>query len=320
MARITKAVLVFFMTFGLVSSNLIAEETCYVFVENPGSYESLVVSSIALTMIRQFIDSTVEPIPISGFSDQACMYQVNIIEESAGLKAFILGKNISDYGTSNLRGEPGLEQAILKAIFMGVGDLSKKTDICRKYGKSLEEECKGIAVTEEDTPQLNVKPGSQAAPAGAKTSTYRHPSPAFTIQYPANWQTVNPKQNPRVVFLAREPNRRAPAMEISEAELPKRDLNENNIDRFVIFQWKRRLQQADDFKVLRKERVKLQNGVQGVFCELTFYPDKDKLVTILLSFLKVEKAGKMIAFQIWGPSGAQQTEMAENIISSIRFD
>jgi hypothetical protein len=67
------------------------------------------------------------------------MYRVNVTEQTEGIKVFLLGKKISDYGTSNLRGEPGLEQAILRAIYKG---LDKQTSaICQKYGESLKDEC-----------------------------------------------------------------------------------------------------------------------------------------------------------------------------------
>ena len=38
---------------------------------------------------------------------------VNVVEQESGIKVFIFGNKISDYGKSNLRGEAGLEQGIL---------------------------------------------------------------------------------------------------------------------------------------------------------------------------------------------------------------
>ena len=117
------------------------QENCYVAVESAGSYDQLTVTTIALTMIRQFVDPNVQPAPTSGFSSKACTYLVNVLEQETGIKVFILGAKISDYGKSQLRGEPGLEQAVLRGILKSLNE--QTITICKKYGSVLEDECQG---------------------------------------------------------------------------------------------------------------------------------------------------------------------------------
>lgn len=130
-------ILFFFQTFTLLAE----QENCYVAVDNSGSYDQLTVTTIALTMLRQFVDPKIQPAPTSGFSNKACIYQVNVLEQEAGIKVFILGENISDYGKSQLRGDPGLEQAILRSILKSLNE--QTATICKKYGSALETECQG---------------------------------------------------------------------------------------------------------------------------------------------------------------------------------
>ncbi len=121
------------------------QKQCYVAVDSSGSYDQLTVTSISLTLLRQFVDSNVQSAPISGFSEKGCLYRINVTEQETGIKVFIFGPKISDYGKSQLRGEPGLEQAVLRGIFKS---LDKQIDsICNKYGVVLKEECKEQAMT-----------------------------------------------------------------------------------------------------------------------------------------------------------------------------
>lgn len=120
-----------------------AKENCYVLVDKSGSYESLTVSAISITLIRQFIED-VQIIPGSGISDkEKCIYQVTVVDEREELKVFLFGPKISDYGKSKLRGEAALEQATLRAIYKSTNDQSTKDKICQKYGKALTYECQG---------------------------------------------------------------------------------------------------------------------------------------------------------------------------------
>lgn len=131
--------LCFFLTVFLIKPLVAQQGDCYISVESAGSYDKLTVETISLTMLRQFVDAGIQPTPLGGFSEKDCMYRVNVTEQQEGIKVFILGKNISDYGTSNLRGEPGLEQGVLRAIYKG---LDKQTSsICQKYGTVLDKEC-----------------------------------------------------------------------------------------------------------------------------------------------------------------------------------
>ena len=118
------------------------QEKCYIAVESPGSYDELTVTTISLTMLRQFVDPKVQPAPSSGFSEKGCVYRINVLEQETGLKVFIIGENISDYGKSQLRGEPGLEQALLRSILKSLNE--QTNTICKKYGSVLENECQEI--------------------------------------------------------------------------------------------------------------------------------------------------------------------------------
>ncbi len=172
-----------------------ANDPCYVDIESYGGYEKLVVSSIALTMIRQFIDPTVQAAPTSGFSEKACFYRVNISEKADGVKAFIFGEKISDYGDSGLRGEAGLEQALLRAIFKGTDDAQKHGSICNKYERILELECKKKMLSKQDTqprqPEIRQTRKTLTAPR-SRPGRYVHSSfPTFSIEYPENWKNAN---------------------------------------------------------------------------------------------------------------------------------
>ncbi len=157
-----KVLLLMFIFNVLSYSPLLAQQNkCYVSVETTGSYEKLTVEAISLTMLRQFVDATVQPTPLGGFSENDCMYRVNVTEQQTGIKVFIFGQKISDYGTSSLRGEPGLEQGVLRAIYKG---LDKQTSsICNKYGTVLNDECKSASSggTDEAATQMG---GQQQAP------------------------------------------------------------------------------------------------------------------------------------------------------------
>jgi len=311
--------------FGIVllsaATKVSAQAPCYVFVENSASYEKLVVSSIALTMIRQFIDAKVQPAPVSGFSDQSCIYQVNIVEESEGLKAFLLGQNISDYGTSNLRGEPGLEQAILRAIFKGVEEGPKRSAICQKYGKRLEAECQGSAGVQQDPSPSRLSQGPTPTSGGSTGMTsYRHPSPYFTVQYPAHWQVTSNDRNPQAVFIATEPNRRAPAIEISVNKTPRRPLNEQTIKRLITNLWEKRSNDAHSLKILRTEPLKYADGTTAIVCDFNINPDKARPIRLFVSLLAAEKEDSLVIVQLWAPESPQITELAKTVMASIRFD
>ncbi len=137
MKNLTLSLLFYFCFFPFFV--LAQQSECFVSIETAGSYDKLTVETISLTMLRQFVDSTIQPTPLGGFSEKDCMYRVNVTEQAEGIKVFLLGRKISDYGTSNLRGEPGLEQAILRAIYKGLNEQTNA--ICQKYGERLEDEC-----------------------------------------------------------------------------------------------------------------------------------------------------------------------------------
>ena len=72
------SLLLFFFS---VTTILAEQEPCYVVIESPGSYENLVVTSITLTMIRQFVEPSIQPFPTGGISEKECMYRVNVTEK-----------------------------------------------------------------------------------------------------------------------------------------------------------------------------------------------------------------------------------------------
>jgi len=296
----------------LFATQLAAKEPCYVFVQNPGSYESLVVSSIALTMIRQFIDPEVGPAPLSGFSERACTYSINVSEDANGLKVFVFGKNISELGESNLRGEPGLEQAALRAIFKGSDDKSKQEAICLKYGRNLEAECrgKGFAVDKSGV--------SGSAPTETTMKEYRHSAPFFSIQYPATWTSVDYRGNPNIAFMVAKANQKAPALDVVIRELPRRKTSDKLMEERIISIWEKRIDDANNFQMGKPNRISL-DGKAAVLRRFSFYTDKDRRIRLSVAHLLVEDADRMMVFQIWGPASQQQEELVEKIIASIRL-
>ncbi|MBU2646168.1 hypothetical protein KKI24_15795 [bacterium] len=122
---------------------------CYVVVESTGNYEQLTISAIATSLLRKFIDPNITPVPIAGFPEKACTYRINISEKTGAIKAFIFGTAISEYGTSELRAEKGLEQALLKAIYNGTLDKTTRGNICSSYKYLLNEECKAFTLAQQ---------------------------------------------------------------------------------------------------------------------------------------------------------------------------
>ena len=198
-----KKQLILFTVMLIFSTALLSaeERACYVVVENPGSYDELAVTSISLTMIRQFVDSGVKPFPTEGISEKECMYRVNISENGDGLKVFIFGNKISDYGTSNLRGEPGLEQGVLRAIYKSLRNNSKEAiAMCQSYGTALEKECQQIPSqqpsTTESQPQVQVQLPQQDNQAQQPLMSHDLPQNQCTLQMGAQ-QSQNRRRPPQ---------------------------------------------------------------------------------------------------------------------------
>ena len=122
---------------------------CYVVVESTGSYDNLTISSIATSLLRKYVDPNIRAVPLTGFSEKECHYRINVTEKTGSLKAFVFGDAVSDYGTSELRAEKGLEQAILKAVFKGIEDSAKRQKICFDHKALLLIECRDIAKSQD---------------------------------------------------------------------------------------------------------------------------------------------------------------------------
>ena len=317
------------LTVGFVSSAIAQEKKCYIVVENPGSYEQLVVTSITLTMVRQFVDSAVEPAPISGVSNNDCMYRVNIVEQESGIKVFIFGNKISDYGKSNLRGEAGLEQAILRAIYKSLASKSMLTNMCQKYSNTLVEYCKSQSQSNNQVAQLNqatiqpeqdnqTQPGKNNPPLGKIPPgfiTYHHPTLGFSVSYPERWKKPSKFKNRRLVFSARGA-REIPAMGIFTKEVKNSFRLAGQTDNLLINIWQKILKNKVEIKKLHSEKIKLPNQIKAYRTKLKLHIRNRRPIEFVS--ITAVKNGNVIVVGVWGPD-RMPARLPYAIIRSLTF-
>ncbi len=318
-----KKFLVAITVFLAVQTTQAAEAPCYVSIESPGkSYTILDVSAIAVTMIRQFIDPSVEAIPLTGISGKACMYRVNIVEKSEGLKAFIFGKKISDYGTSNLRGEAGLEQAILRAIYKGADNDSSQSAICQKYGKKLETECQGTkTIVQKSTIQSQPETtfdDQQPPTDNSEAGIFKHNQPSFTVEYPDDWIPKKRRRHPNVVFFATAENKKTPAMEVVVVK-PRRKMRDRGIPRFINSQWQKRLPNSGNFKTIKAKRLTLKDGTSAYFYVVRLKPNINQRRKITASYIIAEKQEKVVMVSAWTLQKGRAVKDINRLVKSLRF-
>lgn len=189
---------IFFFLFFISNSGVHASQgKCYVVVESTGSYDNLTITSIATSLLKKYVDPNTMPAPLAGFSEKECHYRINISEKKGSIKAFLFGNSISDYGTSELRAEKGLEQSILKAVFKGIADRSKRQNICRDHQEMLFIECHGLSTTQDRSSSIN----RAEIPNEKKRLNYNI---GFTSCFMISWHRNISKYNHRAGLVAKD--------------------------------------------------------------------------------------------------------------------
>lgn len=320
-----KYIITVLMVMGIVFPALAQDKKCYVVVENPGSYEQLVVTSITLTMIRQFVDDTVEPAPISGISNKDCIYRVNVVEQESGIKVFIFGDKISDYGKSNLRGEAGLEQGILSAIYKSLASKSKLKEICQKYNSALPEHCKdqsqeSIQLTQQNTAGVQQQQNGQGSPPQGNFPPhfirYQHPSMGFQVSYPGDWNRPAMFKNKHMVFSARG-EREIPAIGIFIKELKGNFKLGKQVDIMLSEFWKKMIRRQVKIEHLHSENIELPGQIEAYQSQFNLHV-KDRR-TLKFSAVSTLTKGNIIVVGVWGPE-QMPASLPDIITRSITFN
>lgn len=283
---------------------------CYIVVESTGSYERLVVSSIATTMIRQFIDSRVQPEPIGGISTKDCQYLVNVTEKSDGVKVFIFGENISEYATSALRGEAGLEQAFLRTVLKNAKDGNSKSAICTKYGNRLELECVKISA---QTPQNDIERKTvdlpNSGPGLFVSSEYR-----FSIQYPPVWKTSESDKMIDLLAFRTEGDLRSFKVQVHNVGIDDdfQKIQQKRLKR--IFKTIKSFGKVRQINIVDREAYNIGTNVPVQKYKLRFMLSRKKFHTGWVLFAKNEKT--LVTLILWAK---RNSKIYEDVIRSLTF-
>jgi hypothetical protein len=119
------------------------------------------LSEIAVSMISRYM-MEVEPIPLSGISSDACIYNVLLKITESSLIITLTGKDLNTIGESRKKNKDGVQEAILRALYNTFE--TKREDICNDYGSFLSMECTLLSAkkeVEKDECLLDVNTGSE---------------------------------------------------------------------------------------------------------------------------------------------------------------
>ena len=107
-------------------------------IENKSLINPSLVYEIGISLISRYI-SEVNPLPPSGIPSDACIYNVLVTINEEKVISTITATNLNAYGGSRRKGEDGVQESILKALYNSLE--SKREQICEDYGSYLNQEC-----------------------------------------------------------------------------------------------------------------------------------------------------------------------------------
>ena len=96
------------------------------------------ISEIAVSMISRYM-MEVKPIPLSGISSDACIYNVLLKKTENSLILTLTGEDLNAIGESRKKNKDGVKQSILRALYSTFE--TKREEICNDYGSLLNMEC-----------------------------------------------------------------------------------------------------------------------------------------------------------------------------------
>ena len=96
------------------------------------------ISEIAVSMISRYM-MEVKPIPLSGISSDACIYNVLLKNTENSLILTLNGEDLNAIGESRKKNKDGVKQSILRALYDSFE--TKRGQICKDYGSLLNMEC-----------------------------------------------------------------------------------------------------------------------------------------------------------------------------------
>merc|ERR1712072_1011181 len=74
------------------------------------------ISEIAVSMISRYM-MEVKPIPLSGISSDACIYNVLLKKTESSLILTLTGEDLNAIGESRKKNKDGVKQSILRALY-----------------------------------------------------------------------------------------------------------------------------------------------------------------------------------------------------------
>ena len=104
------------------------------------------ISEIAVSMISRYM-MDVKPIPLSGISSDACIYNVLLKKTENSLISTLNGEDLNAIGESRKKNKDGVKQSILRALYNTFE--TKREEICKDYGSLLNMECTLILAKKE---------------------------------------------------------------------------------------------------------------------------------------------------------------------------
>ena len=96
------------------------------------------ISEIAVSMISRYM-MEVEPIPLSGISSDACIYNILLKKTKNSLILTLNGDDLNAIGESRKKNKNGVKQSILRALYNTFE--TKREQICKDYESLLNMEC-----------------------------------------------------------------------------------------------------------------------------------------------------------------------------------
>ena len=108
--------------------------------------DPFLISEIAVSMISRYM-MEVKPIPLSGISSDACIYNVLLKNTESSLILTLNGDDLNAIGESRKKNKDGVKQSILRALYNTFE--TKRGEICKDYGSLLNMECTLILAKKE---------------------------------------------------------------------------------------------------------------------------------------------------------------------------
>ena len=122
----------------LVYSPLFAQVAAH--SKDSEEFDPTLLSNISISLISEFLKE-VEPLPPSGISMDACVYQIDAVKVKETTFVTFKGKNLNSFGDSKLSGPDGFQESVLKALYRALEE--KRKLICDTYGEFIEK-CGGV--------------------------------------------------------------------------------------------------------------------------------------------------------------------------------